>query len=450
MREARTFQHFLAIWLGQVVSQVGSRISSFALGVWVYQRAGAVTDLALVALCDALPILLLTPVTGLVVDLYDRRRVMLVADACAALGTVGVAALLLTGHFAPWHLYAAVVLNASASAFQQPAYTAAVALIVPGPQQGRAVGMVEMGVGLAHLVAPALAGMLLGRIGLPGILLLDFTTFLVAASVLLFGFRLPPTPPLKEGRQPVAREVLEGWRYIAARPGLVGLITFTTCISLATACVEVLVPPLLLSFTTPDTMGVLVSICGAGALAGSGLMSAWGGPRRRVNGLLGFGLLLGAGLMVGGAVPHLVALTAAGFTVMFCVPMLWGCNQTLWQSKVPPALQGRTLAARLMVSQLALVVAFLLAGPLADSVFEPLLAPGGALASSVGALTGVGPGRGIAFFFSVLGALLSLATAAVLLHPRVRHLEDEPGGPDTPPAASPLLPPEPAGAENSP
>jgi hypothetical protein len=168
-----------------------------------------------------------------------------------------------------------------------------------------------------------------------------------------------------------------------------------------------------------------MTVGGLGLLVGSLVMSAWGGPRRRVHGIFGFMLLAGVGIFAVGLRPSVPLVTAALFVTFFTLPFIEGCTSAIIQSKVAPRLQGRVFAVTHMIAGFMAPVAYLLAGPLADRVFEPLMAPGGQLADSVGAVIGVGSGRGIALMMMTVGVVLVAVTAAGYLVPRLRRVEDD-------------------------
>jgi MFS family permease len=334
-----------------------------------------------------------------------------------------------------------MALSSTFSAFQWPAYSAATTLLVPKAQYGRASGMVQLGEAVAQIAAPVLAGFLMGFIGIHGVILVDVATFLFALVTLLL-VRVPrpeTTPEGTAGKGSLLHEAAFGWTYIRVRPGLLGLLLFFAATNFATGMVGVLFTPLVLSFSTVDVLGLLMSIGGLGILAGSLTMSAWGGPRRRILGILGANLLMGAVLFAAGVPPRAWVLGAAAFLYFFSTPVTNGCSQAIWLSKTAPDVQGRVFATRRMIAWASLPLAYVTAGPLADRVFEPLLAEGGQLAGSVGRVIGVGAGRGIGLMFIVLGGMILLTVVAAYLHPRVRNVETE--LPDFaaagPPAAAP-------------
>jgi MFS family permease len=425
MRQSNDMRVFTIVWLGQMVSLIGSGLTSFALGLWVYQRTGSVTQFALIGLCATLPRIALAPLAGALADRWNRRALLILSDAGASLGTLALALLLLTGQLSIWQIYAATAFSAACGAFQSPAYAALVTLLVHPQHYGRANGMVQFGQAAADIVAPLLAGVLVATIEVWGVLLIDWVTFLFAVGALLL-VRFPRTNDTAQ--QPDAGILLDslyGWRYIAARPGLLGLLLFLAATNFLWGLVGALIAPMVLSFASAEALGVVISVAGAGLLAGSLAMSAWGGPQRRINGVLTFELLSGLCFLLMGMRPSAVLVAAGAFGAHATIAVIYGSNQAIWQAKVPLEVQGRVFAAQQMIVRSAAPLAYLSAGPLADRLFGPLLAPGGALVGSLGLIVGVGAGRGIGALFIMMGVLKLGVAAAGYLYPRIRHVEDE-------------------------
>lgn len=423
---------FFIVWLGQFISQTGGRLSGFALGVWVFQRTGSATLFALIATFALLPGVLVGPIAGLVADKVDRRLVMIVSDSGAALCTLAVAILLALGRLELWQIYLTQGLAAAFSAFQAPAFAAAITQLVPREELGRAAGLNQLADGLSLVLAAPLAGLLLGSIGLAGIVAIDLITFAFAV-ITLFVVRFPPLPASAEpaastgagGWGPLLHDASAGLRYNLARPGLLGINLVSAAIGLSTGVVSALLTPMVLTFVSASAAGAVSGILGLGSVAGSVLMSIWKGPRRRIFGFLAYGLLHGLFVAAAG-LRSSVALVSGTMFLAFCgVPVASVCSSLIWRTKVPLEMQGRIFALNRMLVTLALVVGLGLAGPLADSIFEPLMAVGGPLAGSVGQLIGVGSGRGIGLLFIVTGALVMLATVAGWLSPRIRKVEEE-------------------------
>jgi hypothetical protein len=189
--------------------------------------------------------------------------------------------------------------------------------------------------------------------------------------------------------------------------------------------VGALIVPMILGFTSSDALGLIISIAGTGMLAGSLAMSVWGGPKRRIHGVLGFEFVSGLCFMLIGVRPSFWPTAIGAFCAHVTIAIVSGSNQAIWQSKIEPGMQGRVFAAQHMIARAASPLAYLLAGPLADGVFAPLLVPGGPLAGSIGRIVGTGPGRGIGLLFLVMGAIKMAVAAAGYAHPRVRSIEEE-------------------------
>jgi MFS family permease len=418
---------FAVIWSGQLVSLVGSGLTSFALGTAVYETSRSVTQYGLVLLSSMVPGILLSPLAGALVDRWDRRRVMIFSDLGAGVGTVCIALSFLSGQAKLWHLCLASALVSVCSAFQWPAFAAATTLLVPKKHYGRANGMTQLSQALSYLVSPALAGFLVMRIQVAGVILIDVATFAFAVLTLLL-VRIPNPERVEgegEGKSSLLHEIAYGLTYLGARPGLLAMLVLFAALNFLMGFVNTLVTPLVLAFATKGVLGTMMSVAGIGMLVGGGVMSVWGGPKRRILGVLGFLLLTGVFIFLGGLQPSVYITTAAAFGFFFCVPFVGASSQAIWQGKVEPDVQGRVFATRSMVAQLSAPVAMLLAGPLADYVFEPLLAVDGPLAGSIGQLVGTGQGRGIGLMFVLAGIFTMLFTIVGYLYPRLRLLEDE-------------------------
>jgi MFS family permease len=429
LRSRTGVQAFFTIWTGQLVSLIGSGLTGFALAVWVYQATGSVTQFSMIALATTLPGILLAPLTGTLVDRWDRRKVMLLADTGSACCTLAIAWLLAMDSLTVGAIVLLTGLSSTFESLQSPAFDAAVTTLVPKERLGNYNGLIQLGQAIAKVVSPALAGLLVGRIGLPGVILIDFATYLVGvAATLLVRVPMPTAPPEPADvapRESMLREVTAGWRYLRANPTLLVVMLFFGVTYFSIGIVNVSGPALVLSFASPAILGSALSIAAIGFVAGSILMSTWGGPRRRIYGVLGFTVPFGLGIALAGLYPSVLLILGAMLLVTFTAPLIFGSSQALWQAKVPPHLQGRVFALRDMVVRSALPLAYVIAGPLADRVCEPLMSAQGVLAGSVGRVLGVGHGRGVALMFVIFGTLTMAAAAAALLLPRIRHVEDE-------------------------
>jgi hypothetical protein len=275
------------------------------------------------------------------------------------------------------------------------------------------------------LVSPAVAGALYVTIGLSGVILLDVVSFSLAVASLLM-VRIPQPSPSDEGlstQGALIKDVMFGWTYIAARPGLCGLLVYFASLYFIVGMIDPLLEPMILDITGPEGLGAVMSIMGAGYLGGTLLMSVWGGPSRRALGILIIGMVQGIVMIGFGISTSLQVVTIAVGLFSLLDPIVGGSSQALWQTKVPPDVQGRVFAVRRTISRVGLASSLLLAGPLAEHVFEPLLVDNGALARSVGQFLGIGPGRGTGLLFVVLGLLFTLSSVLGLIYSPLRLVD---------------------------
>jgi MFS transporter, DHA3 family, macrolide efflux protein len=425
------FATFAVIWAGQLASLLGTGLTRFALLLWLYEQTGQATSMALLGFFSFGASVVASPFAGVLVDRLDRRWVLIGADTGAGLMTLLLFALDRADSLQVWHLYGTAALTGVFEAFQLPAFTAATTTLVPKSQYARVSGMRSLSMSMGDIGAPLLAGTLLAVVGLAGVLLIDIATFLIAVST-LFWVRIPRPVDTAEPA-PTSRNTWSdmgtGFGYILQRPGLVGLLIIFAGINLFGALTYLaLVPTMVLARSGGDRMALasVQAALGLGGLVGGLCVSLWGGPMRRIHGILaanGLSFLLGDfGFAVGRGVS---AWIVAAFVAEFFLPFMFAANRALWQAKVPPALQGRVFSVQVMLQRASLPVGYLAAGPLADHVFEPAMAAGGALAPIFGRLVGTGTGAGMALMFAgtaILGTTMCLIGYACRA---VRQVEDD-------------------------
>jgi MFS family permease len=400
-------------------------MTGFALGVSVYAQTGSTTDFALIFLAGMLPRALLAPLAGVLADHWDRRRVMILSDLGAALSTLVALALALSGELQLWQIYLVTATNGAFGALRVPAYIASASTLVPKNQYGRIGGMLQLSDALGQVVAPVVAGALMATFRLPSVLLIDLASFGVALLTLAIT-RFPDLEaPGQARRGSLVREALGGWDFVAARPELLALLLVFAIGNFFVGNAQALLTPMILSFSSPATLGIVLSVGGAGMVVGGVTLSVWGGGKRRIRTVLAAYALLGLSILATGLVPSPLVVGAALFFAYLSLPFVIGASQAVMSSKVTHAVQGRVFALRVLLITTSFTIAYLTAGPLADSVFEPLLAVGGPLAGSIGSLIGVGPGRGIGLMFIVLGLLATLTALVGYAYPRLRRVEVE-------------------------
>ena len=424
---------FFIVWFGQLISLLGSKLTEFALGFWIleqtYRETGTITQFAITILLIYLPKVLVSPLAGVIIDRWNRRWAMILSDGVTGLITIGLIGLVWSQQLAVWHIYLSVTVASVFNAFQLPAYTAAIAQIVPQKHLSRANGMVQVSSGVAKIASPFIAGLLMKFVGLSGILAIDLITFMIAlVSLAIVKFpnirrKLVKKPPIEQ----FINDTISGWDYIATRPGLLRLLSFIAISYFTMGMLEVILWPLVYEPNSTEQLGSILSIGGCGVLAGSLLMSIWGGSKHRVLIILGCVALQGIVILSAGLKASLVVLALSVFLYLFSQPIIISSNQAIWQSKVPAKLQGRVFALQQSLERALAICAYIIAGPLVDRVLNPLMAEGSFLANTLGKYIGgtISQGDGIALLLIVLGILNLAIVLIALREPRLRHLETE-------------------------
>jgi len=400
---------FTMVWIGQAVSLFGSAMTWFAFTVWAWEVSGQATALSLVTFFSLGPTVLFSPIAGALVDRWNRKRVMMLSDLAAGLSTIAVLLLYASHSLQIWHVYVAAAFTGVFQAFQFPAYSASITMMVPKEQYTRAESMVWLAQSAATVFAPLLAVPLLNVIGIVGVMSIDVITFVAAVGALLF-VHIPQPATTQAGQQSQGslwQESLYGFRYILTRRSLWGLqMVFFFC-NLLDAIVFVALPVMILARTGDElVLGSVKSAGALGGIAGGIALGVWGGPKRRIHGVLvGWALTNLLGALPMGLGNTLAMWAGASFLSAFFTPLINGSDQAIWQAKVAPDLQGRVFATRLMLSQLPIPVAMVLGGVLADRVFEPAMQAEGSLVTLFGGLVGTGPGAGMGLMLVLCGLL---------------------------------------------
>jgi len=417
---------FFTIWTGQLVSLIGSQLTGFAMGVWVYQQTRSVLLLALVQVAQQAPYVLLSPIAGVLADRWNRRTAMIVSDFGAGLAVLAAGALYLTHHLQIWMVIPINLWMASFNTLMWPSVTASVTLLVPKKHYGRANGFVQLGEALPQIAGPALAGALYVAIHLGNMALIDFATYAFSVLLLLLFVRIPNPERTSQGQAAKGslwKEMRFGWDYITARKGLLALLLFFLATNFLSGVMSPLLVPLILDNWDASTLGYISTLMGVGMLGGTLVMSAWGGGKRKIFTLLGAAALIGLFLSAVGLRAYLPLLIVCGIGVMFFSPFTNACSQAIWQAKVAPDVQGRVFAVRRAIAWSSGIIAPLLAAPLADYIFKPGMATGGILAPILGPIFGYGASRGIGVLISLVGLLTTGVAIIAWFTPLVRRVE---------------------------
>lgn len=415
---------FTIIWFGQLVSTIGSYMTEFALLLWVWNLTKSATALALVGFFSQLPRIPITLVAGIIVDRFNRKHLMMLGDATAAVSTVCIGLLYVTNSLQLWHLYLVAAVSSAFGQIQRLAYSTSIALIVPKQHYIRANSMdsaVHYG---SAIIAPALAGALYPSIGLFGILLIDLITFGIAIATLVSVTIPQPQPNLETDSETITQKLTFGICYVWSHSSFRALLIITTLFWFAHDLGGAVYDPMILARSngSAQVLGSVTSAAGIGGVTGTIILSAWGGTKRRINGMLaGF---VGAGLskMVFGLGQSPFVWIPAQFCSSLNFPLLGSSETAIWMEKIAPEIQGRVFAANALVVQIVSAIASLIAGPLADHVFEPALQQNNQLTSLFSSIVGTGGGIALLYILTSMGLVL-VGLGGYLL-PALRQLED--------------------------
>ncbi|MBE9112565.1 MFS transporter [Nodosilinea sp. LEGE 07298] len=402
---------FTLIWCGQLVLTIGSYMTEFALTLWAWEMTGSATALALVGFFSQLPRIPITLVAGLIVDRFNRKHLMMLGDAVAALSTVGIGLLYSTGDLNIWHLYLATTLNGGFGQIQSLAYQTSISTLVPLSQLTRANSMnsaVHYG---SAIFGPALTGVLYPLIGLLGIVGIDLVSFGVAIASLLFLHVPQPSQPATLELETLWTKLTFGFREVWRQPSLRALLLISTLFWFFHDLGGAIYDPMILARSngSAQVLASTAAAAGIGGVTGAIILSVWGGPKQRVGAMLaGF---IGAGLSktVFGLGRSPSIWVPAQFCSSLHFPLLGSSETALWMEQISPARQGRIFAANALVLHVVSAGATLMAGPLADQLLEPAMVVSGPWVPILGAFFGSGPGAGMAILY------VSCALAMVLV-----------------------------------
>ncbi|MBG1270223.1 MFS transporter [Nostoc sp. WHI] len=407
-------RNFTIIWLGQIISTIGSYMTSFAITIWLWEQTNQVTTLALLGFFTFLPSIFMTLVAGLIIDHANRKFLMMIADTVAAVSTVIILCLYLTDNLQIWHFYVSSAVNAAFSEIQELAYSATMSTLVSKKHYTRATTMNSALHYSSITIAPALSGFLYPLIDFSGILIIDLLSFVVAITILL---KIPIYQPKFSDRNLKDQDhkgffwqITFGFRYLLTRPSLLAMTITGALFWFFHDIGRTLYAPMILARTGNDAtaLGSISSAAGIGGVIGASLLSIWGGFQPRIHGfLLG---MVGAGVSktIFGLAQGLQIWLPAQFFSSVNFPLLISSNTSILLTKVKPYDQGRVFATLSTIQQCVSAIAILIAGSLADKVFQPAMMPGGHLMPLFGWLVGTGSGSGIALLYTIssLGLLM--------------------------------------------
>ena len=398
---------FLLLWIGELISSIGGGLTSFGLGVYVFQKTGSAAGMALVTLLGFLPTLLFTVPAGVLADRYDRRVLMMIGDGFSGLGILYIFLCMLHGEANLVQISIGVFVSAIFSSLLDPSYRATITDLLSKEEFSKASGLVSLAGSARYLFSPVIAGLLLAYHDISLLLLIDVSTFFVTITTTFIVRRgIKAKQPTE--KQSFLESMKEGWRAIHIEKGIFVLVLCSSLITLFLGTLQILVEPMILSFSDSKVLGIVETLCASGMLV-SGILLGGFGIKKEYGKVLQISFFMAGIFMIGMSIfENLVSISIFGFFFFATLPLCNNCMDYLCRTNIPDALQGRAWGFIGFLSQMGYVLAYAVSGLAADGL---------------GSLSGMGVGRGAAMMIGISGVFLSLVAVTFLRFPAIRELE---------------------------
>ena len=405
---SRNFKKFMLLWIGELVSSIGGGLTSFGLGVYIFNKTGSAAGMALVTLLGFLPTLVFNVPAGVLADRYDRRMLMMIGDGCSAIGILFILIAMLTGEASLAQICIGVFISSVFSALLEPSYRATITDILTKEEYSKASGLVSLAGSARYLFSPIIAGFLLGIFDVKLLLIIDICTFfltVISTAVVKKGIATNVT----EDKEDFIKCMKEGWDIITKKRGVFVLVIVSSFISLFLGIFQILAEPFILSFSDATTLGIAETVCACGMLI-SALYLGMRGIKNHYVKILGISFALSGLFMFGfGLRENMIIIGTFGFLFFATIPVCNNCLDYLARTNIPAKVQGRAWGFIGFISQLGYVVAYSISGIAADTI---------------GDITGKGVGFGASMFIMISGILLIAISLWFLTLKSIKELEN--------------------------
>lgn len=401
------FKKFLALWTGELISSIGGGLTSFGLGVYVFQETGSAAGMALVTLLGFLPSLLLSVPAGVLADRYDRRLLMMIGDGCSGLGILYILICMMRGGASLVQICIGVFISAVFSSLLEPSYRATITDILSKEEFSKASGLVSLAGSARYLFSPIIAGFLLVVSDISLLLIIDICTFFVTITATAI-VRKGITAKVSDENQPFGESLKEGWNAVHSHKGVFLLIMVSSAITMFMGILQILVEPMILSFSDAKTLGIAETLCACGMLLSGLFLGIVGIKKGYVNVLRGSFFMAGIFMIGMSLFENIVSICIFGALFFAMLPLANNAMDYLARTNIPDELQGRAWGFIGFLSQIGYVVAYAVSGLAADGL---------------GSLSGKGVGRGAALMVLISGVLLAVTALTLLRLSAIKGLE---------------------------
>lgn len=403
----RNFKKFILLWMGELVSSIGGGLTSFGLGVYVFQQTGRASSMALVTLMAFLPTLILSVPSGVLADRYDRRLLMMIGDGCSALGIIYILFCMIRGGASLLQICIGVFVSAVFSSLLEPSYRATVSDLLTKEEFSKASGLVSLAGSARYLISPMIAGFILSVSDVKILLVIDISTFIltvISTAVVKKGIKTKKS----EQRKSFMKSMKEGWDVVHSKRGIFLLILVSAVMTLFLGIFQILAEPLILSFANSKILGIGETVCACGMLVSSLLLGMRGIKKKYVK-MLEISLMFAGIFMIGfGIWVNIFIICGFGFMFFATLPIANNCLDYLIRTNIPDILQGRAWGFIGFLSQMGYVVAY---------------GTGGLLADLTAKLFNTDIGRGAGLVIIVSGLCLSIVAVVMAKIKSIQDLE---------------------------
>ena len=417
-------KNFYKLWLGELISNIGSGMTAFALSVYVYEKTGSVSYISLITLLSFMPSIVLSPIGGLLADRYDRRLLMIIGDLFSGLGLVYILWNIQAGENSIVPIFVGITFSSIFTSLLEPSYRATLTDILEEENYAKASGLIQVAGSAKYLISPVIAGMILSVADIRVILLLDILTF-ITTCLMIFLVRKSMNSETQNYKKDSFKGLLEGLFIIKENRGVYSLVIIMFFVCFFMGFIQILIRPMILALSNVKTAGMMESLCAAGLLIGS-LWIGIAGIKKNYSKILAVAsFFCGIFMSMTGVNKNLAIIGISTFLFFSTLPFMNSCADVLVRVSVPNELQGRVWGLISLITQMGTVAAYIISGIMADYVFEPMFNKNGILVENIGIIIGTGKGRGIGFMLILSGIGMLIMAIVIWKNGKIREVSEK-------------------------
>ena len=417
-------KNFYKLWLGELISNIGSGMTAFALSVYVYEKTGSVSYVSLITLLSFMPSIILSPIGGLLADRYDRRLLMIIGDLFSGLGLIYILWNIQAGEKSIVPIFVGITFSSMFTSLLEPSYRATLTDILEEENYAKASGLIQAAGSAKYLISPVIAGMILSVADIRVILLLDILTF-ITTCLMIFLVRKSMNSEMKNYKKDSFKGLLEGLFIIKENRGVYSLVIIMFFVCFFMGFIQILIRPMILALSNVKTAGMMESLCAVGLLIGS-LWIGIAGIKKNYSKILAVACFFcGIFMSMTGVNKNLAIIGISTFLFFSTLPFMNSCADVLVRVSVPNELQGRVWGLISLITQMGTVIAYIISGIMADYIFEPMFNKNGLLVKNIGMIIGTGKGRGIGFMLILSGMGMLIMAIIIWKNREIREVSEK-------------------------